>query len=152
MSAWLDVFERLYLAFRLKPYVSRRTRSLTKEHKLYLRDWSQIEDPAARFENLIASHLLKSDISGPIWGTAFDLAYVRDRDKREVDFVVTERRRPVALIECKLADETPSSSLEYLGDAIGPMAKIQVIRKAGIDRAKGTVRVVSADRFLAGMC
>jgi len=153
MSAWLDALERLYLVYRLAPYAVRRARSLTKERKLYLWDWSQVSDPAARFENLVASHLLKAVHAWSDLGFGeFDLFYFRDREKREVDFVVTERRRPVALIECTLSDETPSPALLRLGEMLPGVAKVQVLRKAGIDRAAGTTRIVSAGAFLAGLC
>jgi hypothetical protein len=153
VSAWLDAFERLYLVFRLPPFVVRRTRSLTKERKLYLWDWSQVEDPAARFENLVASHLLKAVHAWTDLGYGdFDLFYARDREKREVDFVVTQRRKPVALIECKLGDEELSPSLVRLGEMLPNAARIQVVRKPGVDRHHGKTRVVSAGVFLAGLC
>jgi predicted AAA+ superfamily ATPase len=153
VSTWLDAFERLYLVFRLAPYVARHTRSLTKERKLYLWDWSQIQDPGARFENLVASHLLKSVHA---WNDAglgeFDLCYFRDREKREVDFVVTNRRKPVALIECKLSDEQLSPSLVHLGEKIGGVPMIQLVRKPGVDKGRGLTRIMSADAFLARLC
>jgi hypothetical protein len=153
VSSWLDVLERLYLTFRLKPHVVRRSRSLTKERKLYLLDWSQLEDPGARFENLVASHLLKSvQLWSDLGYGDYDLAYHRDREKREVDFVVLDRRRPIALIECKLTDEAPSPSLLRLGEILGPVPRIQLLRRPGIDRVKGNLRVVSAGTFLPGLC
>jgi predicted AAA+ superfamily ATPase len=153
VSSWLEALERLYLTYRIKPYAARRSRSLTKERKLYVWDWSQLDDPAARFENLVASHLLKSvHLWSDLGYGQFDLLYFRDREKREVDFVVTERRRPVALIECKLSDESPSPSLLYLGELLGSVPRIQVIRKPGVDRVKGALRIVSAAAFLPGLC
>ena len=53
----------LYYHFRIYPFSARKIRSLKKEPKLYLWDWSEVEDEAARFENLIASHLLNIPIS-----------------------------------------------------------------------------------------
>jgi hypothetical protein len=69
-----------------------------------------------------------------------------------VDFVVTKRRRPVALIECKLGDEDLSPSLVRLGEMLPGAARIQLVRKAGVDRHHGITRVVSAGVFLAGLC
>lgn len=153
VTAWLDALERLYLLFRIAPYAVRRARSLTKERKLYLWDWSHVPNAGARFENLVASHLLKSVHAWSDLGLGtFDLMYFRDREKREVDFVVTHRRHPVALIECKLSDEALSPPLEHLGRMFPRAARIQVLRKPGIDRSHGTTRIVSASRFLAGLC
>ena len=55
-----------------------------------------------RFENLVASHLLKwVHFEQDAKGREVELAYFRDIDGREVDFVITEDRRPVRLVECK---------------------------------------------------
>jgi len=153
VASWLDALERLYLVFRIAPYQARRTRSLKKERKLYLWDWSQVPDPGARFENLVASHLLKSvHIWNDLGYGDFDLLYFRDREKREVDFVITDRRKPIALIEAKLSDEALSPSLAKLGELLEQVPCIQVLRKAGVDRVQGLTRIVSVERFLAGLC
>ena len=59
VTHWMDILEAFYYHFRIYPYSSKKIRSLKKEPKLYLWDWSEVEDEANRFENLIASHLLK---------------------------------------------------------------------------------------------
>ena len=43
-----------------------------------------------------------------------ELRYFRDTDGREVDFVVTERGRPVKMVECKLTESRLDRSLRYL--------------------------------------
>ncbi len=152
VSSWLAALERLYFCFRIAPYQRRITRSLTKEQKLYLWDWSAIEDDGARFENMVASHLLKSIHAwNDIGYGEFDLKYLRDKQKNEVDFVVTERNKPIVLVECKLADEAPSPSLLKLGAQLGNVPQVQLVRTAGVDRTKAGTRVVSAERFLAGL-
>ena len=59
VSAWLRVFERLYAIFRLPPFGAPRIRAVKKEQKHYHLDWSLVPDESARFENLVACHLLK---------------------------------------------------------------------------------------------
>lgn len=152
VSAWLDALERLQLVYRLRPFTARLARSLRKERKLYLWDWSQIADPGARFENFVASHLLKSvHLWSDLGYGEYELSYWRDREKHEVDFVLTERRRPVVLIEAKLSETAVSPSLTRLGDHLG-VPRIQVVGTRGIDRKVGDTRVVSADRFLSALC
>lgn len=56
---WLGILESLYFAYRIAPFGAPKIRAVKKEQKLYLWDWSVIESPGARFENLVASHLLK---------------------------------------------------------------------------------------------
>ena len=58
-SNWLNILESFYYQFRTYPFSTKIFRSLKKEPKLYLLDYSEIENEAARFENIIASHLLK---------------------------------------------------------------------------------------------
>jgi uncharacterized protein len=115
VSTWLAILERLYAVFRLSPFGSPRLRSIRKAQKHYHFDWSLVPDEAARFENLVASHLLKwVHHEQDTQGRDLDLRYFRDVDGREVDFVVVDRRTPVLFVECKWADETVAPALKYL--------------------------------------
>jgi len=112
---WLTVFERLYAIFRLSPLGTAKIRAIKKAQKHYHWDWSAVADPAARFENLVASHLLKwVHWQQDTQGLDLELRYFRDTDGREVDFVVCDRRKPVLLVECKLGDDALDKSLRYL--------------------------------------
>jgi predicted AAA+ superfamily ATPase len=78
-SRWLDVFERLYAIFRLPPFVGPRLRAVKKEQKHYHFDWTVIERRAARFENLVASHLAKwVHFQWDVEGLPYELRYFRD--------------------------------------------------------------------------
>ena len=55
----MDIFERMYLIYRLSPFHSHKLRAVRKEQKHYHYNWAEVQDEGARFENLIASHLLK---------------------------------------------------------------------------------------------
>ena len=59
VSSWLNILESFYYCFRVYPYAGKNFRSLKKVAKLYLWDWSEIDDESVRFENCVASHLLK---------------------------------------------------------------------------------------------
>lgn len=56
---WLDIFDSLYLTFRILPYVSGKIRLIKKTQRIYFWDWSSNDNVGARFENFVASHLLK---------------------------------------------------------------------------------------------
>ena len=115
MSAWLDAFERLCTIFRLSPLTGRNSRAVQKETKHFHFDWSIVPDEGARFANLVACHLLKwVHWRQDAHGDDLALHYYRDRDGREVDFVVTDRREPSLLVECKLSDADPTRGLRYL--------------------------------------
>jgi predicted AAA+ superfamily ATPase len=115
LASWVSVLERMYAIFRLSPIGAPKIRAVKKEQKHYHFDWSLVPDMPRRFENLTASHLLKwVHYEQDTKGREVDLAYFRDIDGREVDFVVTENRWPTILVECKWADDEVSKSLRYL--------------------------------------
>ncbi len=115
VARWTDILERVYAIFRLPPFGAPKLRAVKKERKHYHYDWSVVPNPGARFENLVASHLLKwVEFQIDTEGRSLELRYFRDIDGREVDFVVTERSRPIALVECKLGDDAVSPGLKYL--------------------------------------
>ncbi|MCY4660026.1 MAG: ATP-binding protein [Acidobacteria bacterium] len=111
---WLQVFERLYAIFRLPPFGAPAVRAVKKEQKHYHTDWSVVPDEAARFENLVASHLLKwVHHQQDTQGRDVELRYFRDTDGREVDFLIVDGRQPLRCIECKWADAPVDKSLRY---------------------------------------
>lgn len=115
VARWLDVLERLYAIFRLPPFGAPRLRAVRKEQKHYHFDWNVVEDRAARFENLVAAHLLKwANYQVDTQGHAIELRYYRDIDGREVDFVLTHSSRAIGFVECKWDDAEVSPSLRYL--------------------------------------
>src|SRR6185503_2661588 len=100
VSSWLQILERLFALFRLSPFGSPKIRAVKKEQKHYHFDWTLVPEMPQRFENLVASHLLKwVQLQQDTQGRDLDLRYFRDVDGREVDFVITDRRKPVTLIE-----------------------------------------------------
>jgi predicted AAA+ superfamily ATPase len=114
VANWLRIFERLYAIFRLSPFGAPRIRAVRKEQKHYHFDWTVVPNQAARFENLVACHLLKWVHSEQdVKGRDVELAYFRDTDGREVDFVLVEHRRPLLCVECKWADVEVDKSLRY---------------------------------------
>lgn len=88
---WINILENLYVCFRIRPHGLPRLRAVKKERKLYMWDWSLCEDPVARFENTVASHLLKyCHAREDSQGDRVELRFVRDSQGRELDFVVRE--------------------------------------------------------------
>lgn len=115
VSKWLDILERLYAIFRLAPFGAPRLRAVKKERKHYHADWSLVRDRAIRFENMVASHLLKwVHFEEDAKGRDLELRYFRDVTGREVDFVVTEARVPKLMVECKWSDAPVDKGLRYL--------------------------------------
>jgi len=117
IKKWVEVLESLYYSFRIQPFGASKIRAVKKEQKLYLWDWSQIETPGERFENFVASHLLKfCHFKQDVYGEDYELRYLRDRDKREVDFVVLKDKAPLFAVEVKLKDKSLSKSIKYFSE------------------------------------
>jgi predicted AAA+ superfamily ATPase len=111
---WVDLLERLHFGFRVRPWFTNVSKALRKEPKWFLRDWSGIDEPGARAETFVACHLLKAVEGWTDMGFGrFELRYVRDKQKREVDFVVVRDRKPWWLVEVKTNETALSPSLRH---------------------------------------
>ncbi|MBU0574530.1 MAG: ATP-binding protein [Candidatus Margulisbacteria bacterium] len=151
-SSWIDILERFYYIYRIYPYASRKIRSLKKESKVYLWDWSEIDDRSRRFENLVAGHLLKlCHYLRDAEGYKIDLYYLRDVEGREVDFLVTAGQKPWFAVEVKSRDTAISKNLLYFGERLKIPYSYQVVLEPGIDQQRENIRFISADKFLSGL-
>lgn len=130
---WIATLESLYYCFSVRPWHRNVTRALRKEPKYYLWDFSRVEDPGARAENLVASALLKATH----WWTEsgqgeFGLYFVRDKQKHEVDFLVTRDQKPWFLAEVKSSGRADlSRSLALFQEQTGAEHAFQI----GLDLA-----------------
>lgn len=116
---WIKILEKNYACFRLAPLggtkILKNIRAVKKEQKLYMWDFALIEDPAARFENFIACHLLKFvHWLEDIHGENVELRYFRDSRGHEVDFIVLKDSKPWMAIEVKKSAQSLDPNLKYL--------------------------------------
>lgn len=115
---WISILESLYYCYSIRPWTSNVSRSLLKEPKYYLWDWAQCTDTGARNENFIASHLLKAVHFWTDLGLgSYDLHFLRDKERREVDFLVSRDKKPWFMVEVKSS----------MNDRISP--NLEVFRK-----------------------
>lgn len=115
LARWVKLLERLYALALVPPFGSPRVRAIKKSPKHYHLDWTLPPAPGASFENLVAIHLLKwVHFRQDVDGLDLELRYFRDVDGREVDFVVTDRRTPILIVEAKLDDAPLDPALRYL--------------------------------------
>jgi predicted AAA+ superfamily ATPase len=111
---WVDSLELIYYCYRVLPYGPPKVRAVKKSHKLYLWDWSEIESPGARFENMVAGHLLKlCHFLEDTQGFKMELRFIRNVDLKEIDFVVLKNSKPLFAVECKSGDKSISKHLYY---------------------------------------
>jgi uncharacterized protein len=153
VKRWLQYLSELYYFFELKPYSKSLPRSIKKEGKLYLWDWSEVNDKGARFENLIASHFLKyCDYLTDAGYGKYELRYIRNKQKQEIDFVILQNNKPWLAIEAKVSDDTLSKNWQLFMPYLSCELGIQITQQANVCKmvkAKGyTVLIISADRVL----
>jgi len=152
---WLGILESLYYCFSIRPWSNNITRSLIKEPKIYLWDWSQCPDAGARHENFVASHLLKAVHYWTDSGFGdYGLYFLRDKEKREVDFLVSRNGKPWFIVEVKSSmDQKLSANLALFANQLGVVHAFQVaIDGAYVDEDIFTIKrpmIVPAKTFLA---
>lgn len=128
VRSWISAIESLYYCFRITPWSNNISKSLTKEPKIYLWDWSSIDDEGARNENFVASHLLKAVHWWSDNGFGdYDLFYLRTFEKREVDFLVTKNKKPWFLVEVKTKEEKLNKNLSYFQERTNAEHAFQVV-------------------------
>lgn len=152
VERWLKIFERMYYCYRIPPYGSLRIRAVKKEQKLYLWDWSMVPDPGPRFENFVASQLLKyCHFMEDTEGFRMDLRFIRDTDKREIDFVVLKEGSPMFAVECKSGEKNINQSLFYFMERTS-IPKFYQVHEGRKDYEKKGVRVLPVHTFCKELC
>jgi predicted AAA+ superfamily ATPase len=155
VSSWITVFEHFFLVFKLRPYSKRISRSLVKEPKIYFYDYCRIQDEALRFENMVAVELRRAVTLWTDFGFGeYQLWYLRNKEKQEVDFLVTENAQPLFIVEAKFSDVTVSPNLIKFQNALRVPA-IQLVHQQNVARKikneKNVMIVASAADWLAGL-
>jgi predicted AAA+ superfamily ATPase len=114
VKRWVQILDSLYYCYLVHPFGSSKIKAVKKASKLYLWDWSPLEEPGAKFENMVASHLSKlCDFWQDVMGYRAELCYIRDETGKECDFVVLRDRKPIFAVECKVSDTEISPSMMY---------------------------------------
>jgi predicted AAA+ superfamily ATPase len=128
VKEWCQVLHAVYFAFPIAPWSHQVSRSLMKEPKWFLFDWSTVVESGARLENLVACHLLKAvDWWNDRGFGQFSLHFVRDNLQNEVDFLVVRDQKPWMLLEVKQSDRTLSRSLRLFADQLKPRYCLQLV-------------------------
>ncbi len=128
ISRWINILDRFYYCFILKPWYRNVSRSLIKEPKIYLWDWSVIQDEGAKIENFVALHLLKFvDFLNEQGLGRYELFFLRNLEKQEVDFLITKDQQPYLMIESKASNQNISKSLLYFANQLKPTYSFQSV-------------------------
>ena len=142
-KTWLEVLERMYLVFSVRPYTRSLPRAVLKPPKVYFFDNGDvIGDEGARFENLIATSLLKRlHFLEDRDGYRYELRYIRDKEGREVDFLIVKEGKIEELIEVKFSEDNISNSLRYYAERLNPPKATQIVANLRRPFDKGKIKV-----------
>lgn len=131
VKRWLAILETLYVVFKVPPFHGNIARSILKAPKYYFYDTGQVpDDPGMKLENLVACALLKEthfreDCLGETW----DVFYIRNKDGREIDFLLTKGDSPALMVEVKWNGEERSPNFAFFDKYLAGVAKVQIVKE-----------------------
>lgn len=141
-KSWLEVLERIYLVFSVRPYTRFLPRALLPLKIYFFDNGDVLGDEGARFENLVASALIKRlHFLEDRDGYRYELRYIRDKEGREVDFAIVKEGELEELIEVKYSDENISKSLLYYSQRLKSKRATQITAALKRSYDKSGVRV-----------
>lgn len=144
VNKWLTVLERMYLVFAVRSYTKNLPRAVIKPPKVFFYDNGDvIGNEGAVFENLVASHLLKKiHFLEDRDGFRYELRYIRDKEGREVDFVILKEGMIEELIEVKFSEDKISKHLKYYAEKLNPPKATQIVAKLKHPYSSGKINIV----------
>jgi predicted AAA+ superfamily ATPase len=154
IKRWLTILERLYVVFKVPPFHRNISRSILKAPKYYFYDTGQVNDePGMRLENLVACALLKEmhfreDCLGERW----NLYFLKNKDGREIDFLITVKEKPALMLEVKWSDAERSPNFSFFEKYIAGTRKIQIVKELKREKTyPDALEVRTAHNWLSDM-
>ncbi len=135
VKSWVQLLESLYIIFRIVPFTKNIKRAVLKSPKIYFFDIPLANRGGARFENLIACALKKQiDYRNESGHGEYELRYLRNRDSKEIDFLILHEKKPLMMIEAKTSDTAPAKHFKSFGNSMPGVAAVQLIQADTEDR------------------
>jgi predicted AAA+ superfamily ATPase len=152
VKRWIEILEKMYLIFIVRPYTGNLSRAISKPFKVYFFDNADVEgDEGAIFENLVATHLYKRiQFIEDSEGYRMQLYFLRDKEGREIDFVITKDKKIERLVESKWSDDQISKNLVYYSEKLKPKQSIQIVANLKREYTKNQLQVRKAVEYLSG--
>lgn len=143
-KSWLAALERMYLVFTVRPYTKNLPRAVIKPPKVFFYDNGDvIGNEGAVFENLVATQLLKNiHLLEEQSGYRYELRYIRDKEGREVDFVILKEGNIEEIVEVKFSDDTVSKHLKYYAEKLNPPKATQIVATLKHTYSSGKINIV----------
>ncbi len=151
VQRWVWLLEKMFVIFVVLPHSRNIARAIQKEPKIYFFDTGRVKKEAgARLENVVASALYKRlHFLEDTRGENRELLYIRDRQKREVDFLTLKEMEPEWLVEVKQGEDSLSSSLLHFSKIFPKANCFQVVNELNRERIAQDIRVLTAESFLS---
>jgi len=149
IKRYIQIFEALYIIFRVTPHHRNIARSIQKEGKIYFYDTGLVlGDEGVRFENLVAVSLLKHlNAIEDYQGKRTHLRMLRTKERKEVDFVLVIDDEPVLMLESKLSDGNISPALRYFHNKYHIPA-MQLVKNLPLERVDNGIECRRAINYL----
>ena len=149
IKKYIQILESVYVIFVVTPYSKNIARSILKEPKIYFFDTALVTgDDGAKLENLVAVSLLK-DVCGRVDHKAqvCELHYIRTKDGKEIDFVITNPEGIEQAIEVKLSDKTLSKTLLSFKEKYAIQA-VQIVKSLKNEYKQNNINILKAENYL----
>jgi len=151
LGRYLEILESLHVIFVVRPFHRNIARALLKEPKIYFYDTGLVmADAGARFENACAAMLYcHTQFLRNSTGESLSLHYIRDKEGREIDFVLCAAGQPLGFAECKLADPAVPPYLAATAERFPQAGCVLLVRHLRQPEQRGRVAVERAADWLA---
>lgn len=152
VKKYIKILESLYVIFRIYPYSKNIARSLLKTPKIYFFDTALVKKGVGeQFENLTAVNLYKHMMAKRDYvGENITLHYLRDKEKREVDFALAKDDLITEIIEAKYAESSISAHLIHFSKHYNLKAT-QIVYDIKKPYKAGEITVIDALTFFIGL-
>jgi predicted AAA+ superfamily ATPase len=142
VKRYVEILEALYIVFRIYPHHRSIARSLLQQPKLYFFDTALVKGgPGPRLENHVALALRKElALREDEDGTPRELRYLRTKEGREADFIVSVEDSPRLAVEVKTQERDIAPGLSYFCGRYG-IPGLQLVGDLRLEYEQGGVEV-----------
>lgn len=152
VKKYIEIFEALFIVFRVTPHSRNIARSILKEPKVYFFDTGLVDgDAGSKFENFAAVSLLKQTLAkSDATGRNYEVKYLRTKEGKEVDFVLTEDSEATEFIEIKSSEKALSPNLLYFAEKYG-IKGTQVVKELKREQSLSGIDIVAAEKYFSNL-
>ena len=147
---YINIFEALFIIFKVTPYSRNIARSILKEPKIYFYDNGLVMgDDGVKLENFVGISLLKHILAtNDLSGEFNQLKYLRTKDGKEIDFAVVGSNNVInEIVEVKLSDGQLSKNLKYFSIKYS-LPAVQIVKDLKREKQVGNIKIVKVINYL----